>query len=133
MIKDSIFVKITILFMVAIICLGAFSYYFIREEINEDILKDQLKYSQFLATINQLVRFGGDIELIEKYLKELDLHQIQDAKTLEQFQNHLTQNLTDGMIAKLSSKKMAFIFFCKLHKNGNSMVVYIPINSLIII
>lgn len=99
MIKNSIVVKITILFIVAIICLGAFSYYFIREEINENILKDQLKYNQFLATINQLVRFGGNVDLIEKYLKELDLHQIQDAKTLEQFQNHLTQNLANGMLS----------------------------------
>ena len=101
MIKNSIFVKITILFIVAIIGLGAFSYYLIREEINEGILKDQLKYNQFLVTINQLVRFGGNVELIEKYLKELDLHQIQDAKTLEQFQSHLTPNLTSGMIAKI--------------------------------
>ncbi|TLD87277.1 ArsS family sensor histidine kinase [Helicobacter sp. MIT 05-5294] len=111
MIKNSIFVKITILFIVAIICLGAFSYYFIREEINEDILKDQLKYSQFLATINQLVRFGGNIELIEKYLKELDLHQIQDAKTLEQFQNYLTQNLASGMIAKVIKQENGIYLF----------------------
>lgn len=111
MLKNSIFVKITILFIMAIICLGAFSYYFIREEINEGILKDQLKYSQFLATINQLVRFGGDIELIEKYLKELDLHQIQDAKTLEQFQGYLTQNLTDGMIAKIIKQENGIYLF----------------------
>ncbi|MBD5164451.1 ArsS family sensor histidine kinase [Helicobacter sp.] len=111
MIKNSIFVKITILFIVAIICLGAFSYYFIREEINEGILKDQLKYNQFLTTINQLVRFGGNIELIEKYLKELDLHQIQDAKTLEQFQNHLTQNLNNGMIAKIIKQENGIYLF----------------------
>ncbi|WP_300899791.1 ArsS family sensor histidine kinase [Helicobacter rodentium] len=111
MIKNSIFVKITILFIVAIICLGAFSYYFIREEINEGILKDQLKYNQFLATINQLVRFGGNVELIEKYLKELDLHQIQDNKTLEQFQNHLTPNLTSGMIAKIIKQENGIYLF----------------------
>ncbi|MDE7175934.1 MAG: ArsS family sensor histidine kinase [Helicobacter sp.] len=111
MIKNSIVVKITILFIVAIICLGAFSYYFIREEINENILKDQLKYNQFLATINQLVRFGGNVDLIEKYLKELDLHQIQDAKILEQFQNHLTQNLTNGMIAKIIKQENGIYLF----------------------
>lgn len=111
MIKNSIFVKITILFIVAIICLGAFSYYFIREEINEGVLKDQLKYNQFLATINQLVRFGGNIELIEKYLKELDLHQIQDTKTLEQFQHHLTQNLNNGMIAKIIKQEHGIYLF----------------------
>ena len=87
MIKNSIFVKISILFLVAIIGLSAFSYYFIREEIQKEILENQLKYNQFLATINQLVRFGGNIDLIEKYLYELDLRQITENKTLEKFAN----------------------------------------------
>ena len=101
MIKNSIFVKISILFLVAIIGLSAFSYYFIREEIQKEILENQLKYNQFLATINQLVRFGGNIDLIEKYLYELDLRQITENKTLEKFQNHLAPDLSNGIIAKI--------------------------------
>ena len=42
MIKNSIFVKISILFLVAIIGLSAFSYYFIREEIQKEILQQAL-------------------------------------------------------------------------------------------
>ena len=61
MFRTSIFIKITILFVAAIFFLGASSYYFIREEINNEMLNNQLKYNQFLATINQLVRFGGEI------------------------------------------------------------------------
>ncbi|WDL74813.1 HAMP domain-containing histidine kinase [Helicobacter winghamensis] len=111
MIKNSIIVKISILFIVAIIGLGAFSYYFIREEINKEILENQLKYSQFLATINQLVRFGGNVDLIEKYLYELGLQQIQEEKALKNFENHLTPNLTNGIIAKVIKQENGVYLF----------------------
>ncbi len=97
----SLFFKISILFVVSIIGLSAFSYYFIREEIQRVSLENQLKYNQFLATINQLVRFGGDMGLIEKYLKELDLQPITKRDILEQFQSHLTQDLSSGIVAKI--------------------------------
>lgn len=101
MIKNSIIVKISILFIVAIIGLSAFSYYFIREEIHKENLEKQLRYNQFLATINQLVRFEGNVDLIEKYLYELELHQIQEESMLEKFKSHLTPNLASGIIAKI--------------------------------
>lgn len=110
MIKNSIIVKISILFIVAIIGLGAFSYYFIREEINKEILENQLKYSQFLATINQLVRFGGNVDLIEKYLYELGLQQIQEESS-KNFENHLTPNLTNGIIAKVIKQENGVYLF----------------------
>ena len=44
MVKNSIFVKISILFLVAIIGLSAFSYYFIREEIQKEQLENQYKH-----------------------------------------------------------------------------------------
>lgn len=97
--------------MVAIIGLSAFSYYFIREEIQKEMAENQLKYSQFLATINQLVRFGGNVELIEKYLKELGLQQIQEKKALEKFHNHLTQNLESGVIAKIIKQENGVYLF----------------------
>ncbi|MDA3967045.1 MULTISPECIES: ArsS family sensor histidine kinase [Helicobacter] len=101
MFKTSIFIKITILFVVAIFFLGASSYYFIREEINNEMLNNQLKYNQFLATINQLVRFGGNIDLIEKYLHELDLNEINDSDILRKFSHHLANNLEYGVYAKI--------------------------------
>ncbi|MBX7491044.1 ArsS family sensor histidine kinase [Helicobacter turcicus] len=127
MIKNSIIVKISILFVVAIIGLSAFSYYFIREEIHKENLENQLKYNQFLATINQLVRFGGNVDLIEKYLYELGLWQIQDENVLEKFENHLTPNLTSGIIAKIIKQENGVYLFLQtptewklygdLHKN----------------
>ncbi|WP_299546111.1 ArsS family sensor histidine kinase [uncultured Helicobacter sp.] len=127
MIKNSIIVKISILFIVAIIGLGAFSYYFIREEIQKENLENQLKYSQFLATINQLVRFGGNVELIEKYLYELELQQIQEEEALKKFENHLTPNLVNGIIAKIIKQDNGVYLFLQtptewrlygdLHKN----------------
>lgn len=101
MLKNSIIVKISILFIAAIIGLGAFSYYFIREQLNKEFIENQLKYNQFLATINQLVRFGGNVDLIEKYLYELGLQHIQEENVLKKFHSHLTPNLTGGIIAKI--------------------------------
>lgn len=111
MIKNSIIVKISILFIIAIIGLGAFSYYSIREEISKANLENQLKYSQFLTTINQLVRFGGNVDLIEKYLHELGLQQIQEEDALKKFENHLTLNLTSGIIAKIIKQENGVYLF----------------------
>ena len=101
MIRNSIFVKITILFIVAIIGLGAISYHFIHAEIDKENKKNQLKYTQFIATINQLVNFGGNISLIEKYLQELELKQITDKKKAMHFEKYLEDNFNDGVMAKI--------------------------------
>ncbi|OCR08977.1 ArsS family sensor histidine kinase [Helicobacter pullorum] len=111
MIKNSIIVKITILFLIAIIGLSAFSYYFIREEIDRKNYENQLKYTQFLATINQLVRFGGNITLIEKYLNELGLVQIKNTEILDLFEAHITQNFNHGVIAKIIKEEGGIYLF----------------------
>ncbi|MDE5591382.1 MAG: ArsS family sensor histidine kinase [Helicobacter sp.] len=98
---NSIFTKITILFMMAIIGLCGFSYYIIHQEIEKKMNDNQLRYAQFLTTINQLVRFGGDIDLIEYYLNELDLEHITDPKILQEFQTHLTPHFYSGVFAKI--------------------------------
>ncbi|MDE5603684.1 MAG: ArsS family sensor histidine kinase, partial [Helicobacter sp.] len=105
MMINSIFVKIIILFVIAIIGLGVFSYYFVNKEIEKEMQTNQLKYSEFLATIHQLVRFGGDIDLIEKYLSDLNLELIEDPKTLEDFQMYLAPYLNNGVLAKIIKKK----------------------------
>ncbi|VEJ06573.1 two-component system histidine kinase [Helicobacter pullorum] len=111
MIKNSIIVKITILFLIAIIGLSAFSYYLIREEIDRKNYENQLKYTQFLATINQLVRFGGNITLIEKYLNELGLVQIKNTEILDLFEAHITPNFNHGVIAKIIKEEGGIYLF----------------------
>ena len=111
MIKNSIIVKITILFLIAIIGLSAFSYYFIREEIDRKNYENQLKYTQFLATINQLVRFGGNITLIEKYLNELGLVQIKNTEILDLFEAHITRKFNHGVIAKIIKEEGGIYLF----------------------
>ena len=111
MIKNSIIVKITILSLISIIGLSAFSYYFIREEIDRKNYENQLKYTQFLATINQLVRFGGNITLIEKYLNELGLVQIKNTEILDLFEAHITPNFNHGVIAKIIKEEGGIYLF----------------------
>lgn len=121
MFKTSIFVKITTLFVVAIFFLGASSYYFIREEMDSEMVDNQLKYNQFLATINQLVRFGGNVDLIQKYLHELDLSEIHDEDILKHFATHLVDNLDYGVFAKIIKDDRAVYL---LLQTPNSWSVY---------
>lgn len=78
--KNSIIAKITILFAVALVSLSAFSLYFIKSQIDKEHTESQRKYGQFIATINQIMRYGGDITLIKKYLNELDFYVVDDKK-----------------------------------------------------
>ncbi|PAF52064.1 ArsS family sensor histidine kinase [Helicobacter sp. 13S00477-4] len=69
--KTSIFFKITTLFLFALFSFFAFSFYFIKSEMDREIKKSEFKYRQFTATINQIITYNGNIKTIEKYLKDL--------------------------------------------------------------
>ena len=91
--------------MIAIISLGIISYHFIHTEIDQELYKRQLKYGQFLTTINQLIRFGSNLELIEKYLYELELVLISDEKQRQKFVFYVSPNPTGNIVAKLIREK----------------------------
>lgn len=102
--RNSIFLKITILFIIAILSIGAFSHYFIQLQISNESEQNKRKYGQFLATIEQLVRFNyGDTELVKKYLQELNLQSVKDPKILERFTSQLVPNLKNGVLTKILS------------------------------
>lgn len=71
MIRSSIFFKITILFLFALFSFFAFSFYFVKSQIDREERISQIKYNQFTTTINQIMANNGSLDIIEKYLKEL--------------------------------------------------------------
>ena len=81
------------------------------KKLIEKNYENQLKYTQFLATINQLVRFGGNITLIEKYLNELGLVQIKNTEILDLFEAHITPNFNHGVIAKIIKEEGGIYLF----------------------
>ena len=100
MIKSSILVKITILFAVALLSLSAFSFYFIKIQIDKETRESQRKYGQFITTINQIMRYGGDINLIEKYLAELEFHAVEDREIRERLTRQIDP-FFQGVVAKI--------------------------------
>ncbi|PAF48945.1 two-component sensor histidine kinase [Helicobacter sp. 12S02232-10] len=86
--KTSIFFKIAILFLFALFSFFAFSFYFIKSQIEYEDNQSEIKYRQFTATINQILAHNGNIELIEKYLKDLGFKTTSEAKIKEVLLNY---------------------------------------------
>jgi len=112
MIKNSLIVKITILFTVALFSLGSYSFYFIKTQAERDEIASQRKYAQFIATINQIMRYGGSVELIEKYLAELQFQKISEVLTPETHVGVSAEALHDSEGISL------------LLQNGNTITLY---------
>ena len=96
---NSIFTKVTILFAFALVGLGAFSFYSIQTQSANEHLELQRKYNQFIITINQIIRYGGDIALIEEYLKELNFKIVNNPKIQQDLLAELNPDI-NGITAK---------------------------------
>lgn len=108
MLKTSIITKITTLFFSAIAGIGTSAYFFISEQEQKTLADEQLKYSQFLISINQLVRGGSDFYSIEKYVNELKLERVKDPIILEKFERELDFRENDGVFAKIIREESGF-------------------------
>lgn len=79
--------------------LGAFSFYSIQTQNANEYLELQRKYNQFIITINQIIRYGGTITLIEKYLEELNFKVVDNAKIQQDLLAELNPDF-DGIVAR---------------------------------
>lgn len=70
LLDSSIFVKIAGLFLFALLSFLGFSFYFIKDQIDQEQLKEDMRYRYFLSTIAPIVRESNDINLILQYLYE---------------------------------------------------------------
>lgn len=108
MLKTSIITKITTLFFSAIAGISTSAYFFISEQEQKTLADEQLKYSQFLISINQLVRGGSDFSSIEKYVNELKLERVKNPIILEKFERELDFKESDGVFAKIIREESGF-------------------------
>lgn len=67
---SSIFVKIGGLFLFALLSFLGFSFYFIRDQIEQERLEEDLRYRYFLSTIAPIVKENDDISIVLQYLYE---------------------------------------------------------------
>ncbi|RDU74176.1 sensor histidine kinase [Helicobacter anseris] len=101
MIKNSIFLKITLLFVFALISFFAFSFYFIKFQIDNESKQSMVKYKQFTATINQIITNNGDLQTVEKFLQELGFEITEDLNIKEALLNYnRLPPLFNGLFAK---------------------------------
>lgn len=68
---QSIFFKISLLFLFALISFFAFSWHFIKYKIDDERQKAMIRYRQVASVLSRIVEQTGDIEVIERFLKGL--------------------------------------------------------------
>lgn len=101
MIKNSIFLKTTLLFVFALLSFFAFSFYFIRFQIDREAKLSAVKYKQFTATINQIVTNNGSLDAVEKFLQELGFEITEDADIKQALLNYnRLPPIFNGLFAK---------------------------------
>lgn len=69
-VDSSIFVKISGLFLFALLSFLGFAFYFIKDQIDQERFKEDIRYRYFLSTIAPIVRESGDINATLQYLYE---------------------------------------------------------------
>ncbi|MCX2717278.1 ArsS family sensor histidine kinase [Helicobacter sp. MIT 21-1697] len=84
--RHSIFFKIVILFLCALFGFFAISYYFIQDHIENENLLSEFRYKQFTATINEIMQYGGNINIIKQYLQSMQFVPAEEEKIKEVLQ-----------------------------------------------
>lgn len=99
--RHSIFFKIIVLFLCALLSFFAISYYFIEDHIENENLLSEIRYNQFTATINEIMQHGGNLFIIKQYLQNMQFEPVEENKIKSVLQsiNRLPHGF-DGIFAK---------------------------------
>lgn len=99
--RHSIFFKIIILFLCALLSFFAISFYFIEDHIENENLLSEIRYKQFTTTINEIMQYSGSIETIKQYLLTMQFHPVEEKeiKRILQKINKLPNDF-NGVFAK---------------------------------
>ena len=100
-IRHSIFFKIIVLFLCALLSFFAISYYFIEDHIENENLRSELRYKQFTATINEIMQYGGNLNTIKQYLENIQFIPVEEEEIKKVLQeiNKIPYGF-DGIFAK---------------------------------
>lgn len=99
--RHSIFFKIIVLFLCALLGFFAISYYFIQDHIQNENLRSELRYKQFTATINEIMQYGGNLLAIKQYLENIQFIPVEEEEIKRVLQeiNRIPYGF-DGIFAK---------------------------------
>lgn len=131
LLDSSIFAKIIGLFVFALLSFLGFSFYFLKDQIERDNTREELKYRYFVNTISPVVRESKDIETIYQYLEEFGFVQAYEPVIKEHLLNtNKLPPITQGVFVKtLRSDGMIYVL---LESPKNAMLFkYSPHNSFL--
>ena len=131
LVDSSIFAKIIGLFVFALLSFLGFSFYFLKDQIERDNAREELKYRYFVNTISPVVRESKNIETIHQYLEEFGFVQAYEPMIKEHLLNtNKLPPITHGIFVKtLRSDGMIYVL---LESPNNAMLFkYSPHNSFL--
>lgn len=101
LLNSSIFFKISALFVFALLSFLGFSFYFIRDQIEEENLREDLRYRYFLRTLAPIVRDSRDLNVVLQYLNEFGFVPATDPRIKNQLINtNKLPPIVQGFFAK---------------------------------
>ncbi|WP_051420673.1 ArsS family sensor histidine kinase [Helicobacter pametensis] len=101
LLDSSIFFKISGLFVFALLSFLGFSFYFIRDQTEQEHIREELRYRYFLRTLAPIVRDSGDLSVVLQYLDEFGFALATDPKIKNQLINtNKLPPIVQGIFAK---------------------------------
>lgn len=102
MIRNSIFFKITLLFLFSLISFSAFSFYFIQYQKENEVETAALRYEQITIAINRIITPYSTFKSVENLLKELKFKVTKNKKIKEALINYNRLSMFfNGIVAKV--------------------------------
>lgn len=131
LVDSSIFFKITGLFLFALLSFLGFSFYFIKDQIEQDNQREELRYRYFISTISPIVRESQDIDVIYQYLDEFGFKATFEPRIKEQLinTNRLPPNF-QGVFAKTLKTDSGIYILLQTDKKS-WLFKYSPNNSFL--
>ena len=114
--RHSIFFKIIILFLCALLSFFAISYYFIQDHIENENILSELRYSQFTTTINEIMQYGGNLQIIKQYLQTMQFVPVEEEEIKRVLQeiNKLPTDF-EGVFAKAINTQNGIYILLETH------------------
>ncbi|WP_120948466.1 ArsS family sensor histidine kinase [Helicobacter mehlei] len=117
----SIFSKIVFLFVISLVSFAAFSYYFIRSQIDHENFQTQIRHQQFITTINQVLADRSNRYSAEVYLHELGFQEVNKNELNEVLAQHKDMvEHSENPLAKII--KVGNKIFISLKNQGDTVL-----------
>lgn len=131
LLDSSIFVKIAGLFLFALLSFLGFSFYFIKDQIDQEQLKEDIRYRYFLSTIAPIVRESDDINVILHYLYEFGFVLDNSSQIKNRLMNTGGEAPIDKEVSAKTLKVESGIYILLQTSKSAMLFKYAPKNSFL--